>query len=114
MPPATECGSVSHGHMNSERWVAARVSSPSMAASSAPPGGRGGAEARQRGEPPEIAGLAEGLDAGRRQRPAANLDDEVVEALAARQRGADHLPAERLTALAGQPVAVALAGERDG
>ena len=101
--------------MNSERWRAAYARSPRRE--------RRASNARFNGHAPSvwtvsIVGSASSapsetaswsaVDARAGERAAADLDDEPVE----RDAGGDELPAERLAALDGEPVQVALAGER--
>ena len=55
--------------------------------------------------------LGEAVRAGRREGATAHLDDEPIEAGAGGREPVGHLPAERLAALDGQTVEVALAAE---
>ena len=77
------------------------------------PGGLDGVQAGLPVDRAERAGLGEGLRDGRGERPAADLHDDPVQRPALPGQLRDHLEPERLAALDGQAVLVALAGERD-
>ena len=88
---------------------------PLVGPSERPGGARlDGVETRQAIERPEGLRLGEALDDGRRERAATDLDEDAVEAAIRPPASCGgELPAERLAALDGEAVLVALAGERD-
>ena len=121
-------GSASHGHMNSERWVAAYESAARTAGGPAPAGRRAATRSNARGSGQAPVGLhrvaarhpserrqgrrlADRPDAGACQGAATDLDHEPVEGRPAGQ-GLRDLVAEREAAFDRESVLVALAGER--
>ena len=113
-------GSSSHGHMNASGACEAKRSARSWSALGSWRRTRAEAAMRQRSArcrceasrsmAPSATRLAEGMDARARERSPAHLHDESVDDRA----GRDDFPPERLATLDGEPVQVALTGERDG
>ena len=123
-------GSVSHGHMNADRWCAAQAMSSSVGPSASSRVGearraRGPAGRRLRSGPrgsrvgggrAELPRLASPWMHGRRQRAPADLDERAWSRRPPRdpRSRVGELVAEGHAALDGEAVLVALAGERDG